>query len=272
MLLGMSSLDGSVSLAALSGLFKPENALLIAVLFLAGPGAIVCATLLEGNIKERVVAKQKEFRKPKGMEDYFPKEQLLLNDMFDRWRKIAVRYGFQEVSSPAMESLSLLTEKEGEEIKEQIFVLEKRSKEEFGLRFDLTVPCARMFLNKQKALSKPVKWFYLDRMWRYERPQAGRLREFYQFGIETFGSKSPVADAEVVDLAIEALLSLGFKEKDFTVFINNRKMIQGLLLEVVPEEKMDDLLRLIDKRRKIEARDFKKDLKELGVKKTQRIF
>ena len=134
--------------------------------------------------------------------------------------------------------------------------------ENFGLRFDLTVPAARMFIEKQKQLPKPVKWFYLSRMWRYEAPQKGRLREFYQFSAEVFGSNKPEADAEIISLAIDALKSTGLTEKDFFVKINNRKLLEGLLLDVIDKDKMPDAMRVIDKRTKITEQEFNEELKK----------
>ena len=184
-----------------------------------------------------------KFQKPKGTTDYYPEEKSVQQRIFELFRETARRYNFKEIESPVFESLELLTKKEGDEIKEQIFVLTKRSKESLGLRFDLTVPAVRMFIEKQKVLPKPVKWFYVSRMWRYEQPQAGRDREFYQFSAEIFGSNKPEADAEIINLAIDSLLSLGLDEKDFIVKINNRKFIQSLLLNVVEKQKLGDVLK-----------------------------
>ena len=134
----------------------------------------------------------------KGTVDYYPEENSIKNKIFKIWREKAKKFGFKEVETPVFESIELLTKKAGDEIKSQIFTFEKKGSEELGLRFDGTVPCARLFIQSQKKLSKPVKWFYIERMWRYERPQAGRLREFFQFGAEIFGTDKPSADAELI--------------------------------------------------------------------------
>jgi histidyl-tRNA synthetase len=122
-----------------------------------------------------------------------------------------------------------------------------------------------MFVEKQKGIPKPVKWFGLSRMWRYERPQAGRLREFYQLSVELFGSDKPEADSEVISLAITCFTDLGLSENDFFVKVNNRKLLQGLLLNVTNKDKLDDVLRIIDKSKKITKDDFDKELKSIGV-------
>ncbi len=205
------------------------------------------------------------FQKPKGTEDFLPEEMAQRNAIFSILRNTAVRFCFQEVSTPAIESLSLLTKKEGEEIKQQIFTLEKRSTEEFGLRFDLTVPITRLFVEQQKSLQKPVKWFSIDRMWRYEQPQKGRLREFYQLSAELFGSDSLYADAQIISFALECLEAFGLSEKDILLRLNSRKLLEALLIDFIPETKISDVIRLIDKKSKVAENEFSKELGSLGI-------
>ncbi len=211
------------------------------------------------------------FARPKGTEDFYPSQMAIRSRIFDSLRNTSQKYGYREVSTPAFESLGLLSKKEGEEIKEQIFTLEKRSKEEFGLRFDLTVPLTRMFMEQQKSLSKPVRWFALDRMWRYERPQKGRMREFYQLSVELFGADSLTADAEIVSLALDCLIDLGLTEKDIVLKLNDRKLLQALLLDIIPKGKLEAVIRLIDKRAKIPAEVFADELKKEGIDKVSEI-
>jgi len=206
------------------------------------------------------------FQKPKGTRDFYPEDFAVKQAVFSRLKSAAEKYGFKQVESPAFESLKLLTEKEGEEVEQEIFVMKKRGNEEYGLRFDLTVPLARMFIEKQKQLSKPVKWYYLTRMWRYESPQKGRAREFYQFGVEIFGSEKAEADAECIALAIDSLLALGLTEKDFIIKLNNRKLLQGLLYGLgINKAKTEDIIRIIDKSRKITNKEFTDELKKLKL-------
>jgi len=206
------------------------------------------------------------FQKPKGTEDFYPEDEALKQVLFAKFREVAARFGFREVSTPAFETFELLSQKEGEEIKEQIFTLEKRGDEQFGLRFDLTVPNTRLFLQKQKELQKPIKWMMCDRMWRYERPQKGRMREFYQMNLEIFGSPYPETDAEVITVVIDFFKSLGLTQKDFEVRLNNRKLLQGILTELVGEELVDEIIRLIDKREKMEEKEWEAAIKTAGVK------
>jgi len=206
-----------------------------------------------------------KFKKVKGTVDYYPEDMSTRNQIFDSLKRTAASFNFMEIEPAALESMKLLTCKSGEEIKKQIFVLEKRSKEEIGLRFELTASMARMFVKKQKCIQKPVKWFALSRMWRYEQPQAGRLREFYQLSAELFGSAKPQADAEVISFLIKCLTDLGLTEKDFVVRLNNRKLIHGMLLDFIQKEKIEDVFSEIDKFSKLSKGEIEGNLRDLGV-------
>ncbi len=208
---------------------------------------------------------KKQITKPTGTVDFYQEDMAIRKFIFRKFMGIAEKYNFKQIETPAFENLSLLTRKEGDEIKNQIFVLEKKGDEEFGLRFDITVPCARMFIEKQKELARPVKWFYLTRMWRYERPQQGRLREFYQYGTELFGSNKPEADVEIISLLIDSFLAVGLSSKDFFIKINNRKLLEGLLKDFVKENKIFEVIAIIDKKSKITDNEFNDELKKIGL-------
>ena len=206
------------------------------------------------------------FQKPTGTQDFYPEDMEIRNSIFDSLRNTAKRFGFQEIETPAFESLDLLRKKSGKDILKQIFILEKKGDEKFGLRFDLTIPITRMFIEKQKELPKPVKWFCMSRMWRYERPQQGRQREFYQLSVELFGSSKPEADAEIINLAISCLRNLGLTSEDFYARLNNRKLLQGILEEFAPKENTEKLIALVDKKAKIDKKEFDQGLKDFKVK------
>ncbi|MEM3154834.1 MAG: histidine--tRNA ligase [Candidatus Woesearchaeota archaeon] len=206
-----------------------------------------------------------QYQRIKGAEDFYPKEEALREYIYRKLDEQARKFGFQRVDMPAIETVKLLTAKSGEEIRQQIFVLEKRGTEELGLRFDLTVPMTRMFVAKQRELPKPVKWYSINKMWRYEAPQAGRLREFSQLSVELFGTDKPEADAQCINLMIACFEALGLTSKDITIKINNRKLLEGLLLEVVSQDKLADVVRIIDKSGKIGEIEFAQELKKLGI-------
>ncbi|RMD57730.1 histidine--tRNA ligase [Candidatus Woesearchaeota archaeon] len=204
------------------------------------------------------------FQRVRGTEDYPPKEHALHEAIQTRLKEQAKRFGFSQVDTPAIETLKLLTAKSGEEIKEQLFVFEKKGSEEIALRFDLTVPLTRLFVEKQKEIPKPVKWFALAPMWRYEAPQKARMREFRQLSVELFGSKYPEADAQCINLALSCLNSFGLTHKDVVLKINNRKLLEGILQKIAGKEKIEEIVRIIDKSSKITAQEFKSELERAG--------
>ncbi len=206
-----------------------------------------------------------EFQRVKGMDEYYPDDYAVYKAIADTLEMNAVKFGFRQVSIPAIESIGLLTAKSGEEVKQQIFVLEKKGNEELGLRFDLTVPMTRMFVLKQREMAKPVKWFSIAPMWRYESPQKGRQREFTQLSVELFGSDKAEADAVCLNLLISCMESFGLTSKDITIKINNRKLLEGLLLEVVTENKMPAVVHVIDKVKKLSTLEFEQELEKAGV-------
>ena len=219
----------------------------------------------ETPVKEKLDKEiKKQLQKPTGTLDFYPEDMAIKNAIFRKFSQVAENYNFKQIETPAFETLQLLTRKEGDEIKKQIFTLERKGDEAFGLRFDITVPAARMFVEKQKELSRPVKWYYLSRMWRYERPQQGRLREFYQYGTELFGSNKPEADAEIISLLIDSFKALNLTEKDFFIKINNRKLLEGLLKDTT-DKNIFEIISIIDKKRKLTEEDFEKELKDLNL-------
>ncbi len=205
------------------------------------------------------------FSRVKGTNDFFPSDSFFLQYVLSMMAGVCQRYGFQHVLTPSIETLKLLTAKSGEEVKEQIFVLQKKGSEELGLKFDLTIPMTRMFVSKQRELAKPVKWFSADRMWRYEAPQQGREREFFQISVESFGSDKPEADAEIINLFLDCLLALGMKPKDFYLKINHRKLLEGILLDIIPQGKLEAVVRIVDKSTKIEDQQFIAEMKKIGI-------
>ena len=217
------------------------------------------------EIQEKIKKELKEFQKPKGTTDFYPEELAIRNNIFGIFRKTAVNYNFREIDSPVIESLDLLKAKQGDEIVRQIFTIEKKGDEELALRAEFTPSLARMFISRQNALSKPVKWFCINNVFRYERPQQGRLREFFQFNAELYGSNKPEADAEVINLIIDFLKKLGLTEKDFFVKINNRKLLQGFILDIVEEKQIEEVTRIIDKKSKINDEEFYDELKKLEL-------
>ncbi|MFH1637577.1 MAG: histidine--tRNA ligase [Candidatus Woesearchaeota archaeon] len=205
----------------------------------------------------------------RGTRDFYPELMRELNKIFQIWKDVAVSFGYEEVDGPLLEPVELWTLKSGAEIPEQMYRFKDKGDREVAIRPELTPTLARMVAQKQKTLQKPIKWFSIPRCWRYEAPQSGRLREFFQLNIDCLGTESMMADAEVIATAVEIMKKLGCTDKDFYVRLNNRRLITALLEGCGIKEKMQDVCRIIDKREKLKAEDFELSLKDLGVEEAQ---
>ena len=169
-----------------------------------------------------------------GFRDFYP-EPLPQADLwsadarqyiFDQWRGTARRYGFREYDGPPLESLELFTTKSGEEIVGQLYNFTDKGEREVSLRPEMTPTLARMVAAAERGYKKPLKWFALPQLFRYERQQKGRLREHFQFNADILGEKDPAADAELIALLIDTLRSFGLTEKDFVIRLSSRNAWQ----------------------------------------------
>ena len=190
-------------------------------------------------------------RQPKGMRDFLPDDLLKRQYVFDTVIDIFETFGFEPLQTPALELRQTLHGNLGEEAEKQIFYAQHPlGKEELALRYDLTVPLARVVAQYEGQITMPFKRYHIAPVWRSERPQRGRYREFYQCDADIVGVASMAADAEIISLVNMALQRLGFRE--FEVRINNRKILTGIGEYVgVPEELRGSLYRSIDKLDKI---------------------
>ena len=151
----------------------------------------------------------------------------LRQHVFDCWRRTARRYAFREYDGPPLEPLALYTAKSGDEIVGQLFNFTDKGDEAVALRPEMTPSVARMVASVERAYKKPVKWFSMPQLFRYEAPQRGRLREHFQLNCDIFGEADPAADAEVVALLVDVLRSLGLTSEDFVVRLSSRKAWQA---------------------------------------------
>ena len=210
-----------------------------------------------------------KFQPPRGTRDFLPEEMIRLEFVINVLKKIFEKYGFESFETPAFENFELLAAKGGggDAIKDQIYYFKDKSDRELGLRFDLTVPLARVVANNPQ-LPKPFKRYCIGRVWRYEEIRKDRFREFWQCDVDTIGSNSMEADAEILAIVVEALEELGFKK--FCVKLNNRKILSGLIeLIKVPEEKKYGVFRAIDKIIKFGEDIVKKELENAGLTQEQ---
>ncbi len=197
------------------------------------------------------------FRAVKGTRDFYPDVMRLRNYICDAWRRVSLRNGFEEYDSPIFEYLDLFTAKSGEEIAEQLFSLTDRGGRSLAIRPEITPSLARMVNAKINALPRPIKWFSVPRLCRAERPQKGRLREFFQWNIDVIGSDDVLADAECILVCVDFLREVGLSPADVQVRIGSRPLaIAKLQAGGVSDEQMDKVLALLDKRPKLSDEEF----------------
>ena len=198
-----------------------------------------------------------------GTRDFLPDDWRVMNYIFNTWRKVSEQYGFEEFDAPTIAMVELFTEKSGEEIKKQLFWFKDKGGRDVCLRAELTPQLARFYVNYAKAMKKPIKWFSIPRVFRYEKPQKGRLREFFQYNADIIGEDNVSATAEIINLSTNLLKNLGLTNKDFTIRINSRKILDALINRLGINDKASFYL-LLDKKGKMEEKEFEKELKTLS--------
>jgi len=216
------------------------------------------------NYKTKTMIKQKYINPEleSGFRDYLPEEMIVRQMMCDKIRATFERFGFLPLDTPGIEKEEVLTGGDANFSKQIFRAGLKGGDENLALRFDLTVPLARVVSLYQDKLPRPFKRYQMGKCWRGERPQAGRFREFVQFDADIVGSARMSADAEIVALMYEVMIVLGLK--NFQIKINNRKILNGLSDFIGYDSKSNaDVLRIIDKLEKIEWEGVVKELKEV---------
>ena len=209
----------------------------------------------------------------KGSRDFYPPEQNLQNYIFEKWRHVCRLYGFEEYNGPFIEPFELYEAKSGQElVNEQLYSFEDRGGRKVAIRPEMTPTVSRMVAAQSKSMAKPIKWFSIANFWRYERPQRGRLREFFQLNVDIFGEDSVLSDFEVFSVGPAIMKALGAKSSMYQVKVNNRIFMDFLFdtLVGVPQDKKQPVLRAIDRRAKMEEAEFKKMLfEDAGLDGTQ---
>ncbi len=204
------------------------------------------------------------FQSLKGFRDFYPEEMSARRKVLDKIFATVRPYGFREVDSPSLEMLELFRVKSGDEILTQTFNFADKGKRDVTLIPELTPTMARMVVEREKSLKRPIKWFSMPKMWRYEEPQSGRLREFYQLNVDIFGVPGPEADAEVLAVGIDIMLKLGL-EGQFIFKVSDRRLMQGVLESMGIADKREAVFAAIDKRYKITHSEFKELLANAGL-------
>ncbi|MDD3679615.1 MAG: histidine--tRNA ligase [Candidatus Shapirobacteria bacterium] len=210
----------------------------------------------------------------KGTRDFYPQDQAWQNWLYNKARIVSQSFGYQEYEGPVLEPFSLYAAKSSEEIiNKQSFVISAKNKtvqDNLILRPELTPTLARMVASKEYQLVFPLRWWSWGRFFRYEAPQKGRGREFYQWNLDLLGQDCPNADAEVITIGIRFLSSLGFTSNEIVVKVNDRKYLDEKLKIIgIADRKKLAVFRLIDKKDKVSTSDFQAMLSEEGLTKLQ---
>lgn len=186
----------------------------------------------------------------KGVRDFYPEDMAIQNYIFGVWRKVAEKYGYQEYGASILELADLYRSKGSDEIvNDQMYVFKDKGEREVALRPEMTPTFARMIAARRKALKFPLRWYSIPNCFRYERPQRGRRREYWQLNCDLMGIAGIEAEVEIIKLAYDIMKAFGAKDEDFEIKINDKKVLQ---------EKFKDrkLIQLLDKKDKMGEEEF----------------
>ncbi|HEU5183946.1 MAG TPA: histidine--tRNA ligase [Gemmatimonadaceae bacterium] len=201
-----------------------------------------------------------------GFREFYPPELAERNHIIGTWRDVARRYAFVEVDGPPLEPLELYTKKSGDEIVGQLYTFTDKGGREVALRPEMTPTLARMVGARANALRKPVRWFSIPQLFRYERKQRGRLREHFQLNVDIFGEADVTADAELLAVAIDIMRAFGLTASDVKARVSDRQLLRGLLvLTGIAEESLPAVYAVVDKLDREPRPSLEEKLRKAGL-------
>ncbi|PID83341.1 histidine--tRNA ligase [Candidatus Campbellbacteria bacterium] len=200
----------------------------------------------------------------RGVRDFYPKDWLFQKWLFWKMQEVVESYGYENYNASPLEYSSLFIAKSGSEIVEnETYNLTDRGGREVTLRPEMTPTVARMIAKKRNEIPLPIRWYSIPNLFRYEKPQKGRLREHYQLNVDFFGQKELSADIEIIEIGYKIMQNIGAEDKDFVIKINNRKIINKILDHFAnSKDDIYELSKIIDKKNKISKEDFKESLEQ----------
>ncbi|MCA9251401.1 MAG: histidine--tRNA ligase [Phycisphaerales bacterium] len=211
------------------------------------------------------------YQSPKGTRDFFPDDMALRRWIMSKWDHVSQRNGFVEYDGPIFEDLDLYRVKSGDEIVDQLFHFTDRGGREMAIRPEMTPTLARMVAARVNSLPKPIKWYSQPRLCRAERPQRGRLREFFQWNIDIIGEQSELADAECIFVLVDFYRELGLTPEQVEIKLNSREIVASLLQAAnVPEAKQPAVYAALDKRDKLSPEAFEEVLAKIELETEQK--
>lgn len=195
----------------------------------------------------------------KGARDFYPEDKRLQDYIFGVWRQVAQSYGYQEYDAPLIEPLDLYRAKTGDEIvNEQLYSFVDRGGREVAIRPEMTPTVSRMVAGRRQELAYPLRWFSIPNLWRYERPQRGRLREHWQLNVDIFGEAGLSADHEIISVADSIMKAFGAKPDMYAIKLNSRKLMDTLFSEAwyLNDAQVLSMAKLVDRMHKTERPAF----------------
>jgi len=207
----------------------------------------------------------------KGTRDYYPEAMAVRSWLYATVRQVSESFGYQEYDGPFLEPIDLYAAKSGDELVEkQSYVFEDRGGNLITLRPELTPSLARMIAQRQNQLTFPLRWWSFGPFWRYERPQKGRTREFFQWNIDMIGNGSAAADAELIAIIATLFRNVGLKPQDALIYVNNRSLMESELKALgVLANDLTSVFRLIDRKEKLSDKDWETYAGEIGLTTVQ---
>lgn len=195
----------------------------------------------------------------KGTRDYYPEDKRVQNYIFETWRRVVERFGYEEYGAPILESLDLYAAKSGQElVNEQTYTFTDRGGRTVAIRPEMTPSISRMVAGRRQELAYPARLFSIANFMRYERPQRGREREFWQLNVDVFGADAIAADAEIITIADTILKEFGAQSNEYVIRVNNRQLIHAMMTEYfgLDIEHAQHMIKLFDRRGKITEQEF----------------
>ncbi len=201
---------------------------------------------------------------PKGTRDFYPDDMAFQEHLFTSWRRTCKKYAFEPWDGPMFEHLEIFTQKSGAEIEKQLYTFKDKGERMMALRPEMTPSLARMIAAKGMSLKRPVRWYSIGRLFRYEKMQKGRLREFFQLNMDILGSSEVAADAELIAAATDTMRDLGLSHKDFRVRISSRTLLDKCFSAIgISREIFPMLYALLDRKNKITEEAYYEGLKQI---------
>jgi len=218
----------------------------------------------------------------KGTRDYYPEDKRIQNYIFSVWRKVAESFGYEEYGASILEPLDIYTAKSGQELaNEQTYTFIDRGGRTVAIRPEMTPTVSRMVAARRQELAYPARLYSIANFMRYERPQRGREREFWQLNVDIFGDDGVTAEAEVITLADSVMKSFGASPEDYVIKINNRKLINFMMAQYLGLDAIQAqiMVKLLDRKNKISEQDFTDqvnevfgDQAEIGLPKIEKLL